>query len=108
MTQHEQIWNLAKFRFVQSEASLWVISNKVLEVAWFLGISCWIYYEFFSFNYTYLKFIGLIIIYLSVGEIRLELDHIEDILMAMKKASKTRRPEIVIIGEKLMMNTMIK
>ena len=70
MDQHEQIWNLAKFRFVQSEASLWVISNKVLEVAWFASISCWVYFEFFSGNYTYLKFIGLIIIYLSFGEIR--------------------------------------
>jgi len=71
MNSHEQIWNLAKFRFLQSEASLWVISNKKVEIFWVIGIAIWVYFEFFSFgNYMYLKYIGLIIIYFSIGEIR--------------------------------------
>jgi hypothetical protein len=71
MESHEQIWNLAKWRFLQEEASLWLFSNKVLEIALFFGVATWIYFDFFSFDYyTYLKYIGLIIIIHSVGEIR--------------------------------------
>lgn len=71
MDSHEQIWNLAKWRFLQGEASLWLFSNKVLEIALLVGVATWVYFEFFAFaNYTYLKYIGLIITILSVGVIR--------------------------------------
>lgn len=71
MDSHKQIWNLAKFRFLQGEASLWVLKNKTVEILWIIGIATWIYFEFFAKgNLVYLKFIGLIIIYFSIGEIR--------------------------------------
>ena len=71
MGSDEQIWSLAKWRFLRGEASLWLFSNKVLEVTLFVGVATWVYFEFFSpDDYTYLKYIGLIIIILSFGEIR--------------------------------------
>lgn len=71
MGSDEQIWSLAKWRFLHGEASLWSFSNKALEVALFVGVAIWAYFDFFSpDSYTYLKYIGLIIIILSYGEIR--------------------------------------
>jgi len=71
MSTHEKIWNLAKFRFLQGEARLWVISNKELELALVIGIAIWVYFEFFSFGiYIYLKYIGLTIFILCISEIR--------------------------------------
>lgn len=71
MDSHKQIWNLAKSRFLQGEASLWVISNKTLDILWIIGIASWIYFEFFvKGSFGFLKFIGLLIIYFSIGEIR--------------------------------------
>lgn len=71
MESSKQIWNLSKWRFLQGEASLWVFSNKALEFALLIGVVTWIYFEFFSYGiYENIKYIGLIIVILSVGEVR--------------------------------------
>ena len=47
MDSHKQIWNLAKLRFLQGEASLWVFSNKTIDVIGIFGLAIWFYFEFF-------------------------------------------------------------
>ncbi len=71
MGPNEHIWGLSKWRFLQCEASVWTLGNKVLELAFFAGLSIWIYFEFFSGGvYTYIKIIGLIIAVLAFSVIR--------------------------------------
>ena len=50
MDSNQQIWNLAKWRFGQGEATLWIFSNKVLEIAFFAGVAAWVYFDFFSLS----------------------------------------------------------
>ncbi|MDH3468022.1 MAG: hypothetical protein OES26_19310 [Gammaproteobacteria bacterium] len=55
-----EVWNMSKWRFLQSEASLWIFGNKFLEVALFLGALVWFYFEFFSAGLLKnLKYLGL-------------------------------------------------
>jgi hypothetical protein len=62
----EKIWNIAKWRFLQSEAALWIIGNKILEIVFLLGLVMWIYFEFFSSgNYQYFKYIGLVLVFFT-------------------------------------------
>jgi hypothetical protein len=71
MELRKQIWNLSKWRFLQGEASLWVISNKALEYALLVGVLTWVYFEFFSHGiYKNINYIGVVIVIYSVSEIR--------------------------------------
>ena len=67
MEAYEQILGLAKFRFLQTTARLWVINNKVLEIAFLVGIIMWISFEFFSTGYyAYIKYFGLVLTVLTL------------------------------------------
>ena len=71
MNSDEKIWNIAKWRFIQSEASLWIIGNKGFEVAFLVGLVVWIYFEFFSFgHYQYIKYFGLILAFATFAAMR--------------------------------------
>jgi hypothetical protein len=71
MESSETIWNLSKWRFLQADARLWVFSNKALEIVLLAGIVTWVYFEFFSYGiYENIKYIGLVVAILSVGEAR--------------------------------------
>ncbi|WP_439502969.1 hypothetical protein [Methylophaga sp.] len=62
MKLDEKIWGIAKWRFLQSEASRWLVNNKALEIVFFVGLSVWAYFEFFSSgNYSNIKYLGLIL-----------------------------------------------
>ena len=43
MNTDEEVWALSKSRFLQTKASLWLIGNKALEVALFVGVLIWFY-----------------------------------------------------------------
>ena len=71
MNTDEEVWELYKSRFLQTEASLWLIGNKTLEIALFVGVLVWFYFEFFSSGLLEnTKFIGLIIAIFMISEIR--------------------------------------
>jgi hypothetical protein len=38
---NKQIWNISKWRFLQSEASFWIVRNKVLEILAFGSVVLW-------------------------------------------------------------------
>lgn len=71
MNTDVEVQELSKSRFLETEASLWLLGNKSLEIALFVGIYIWFYFEFFSSGpLENIKFIGLIIIVLMISEIR--------------------------------------
>lgn len=70
MGASESIWAIAKWRYLQSEARLWIISNKALEIIFLIGASAWIYFEFFAHSYGFMKYLGLLLSVLSLLEIR--------------------------------------
>ena len=71
MNSNEKIWNISKWRFLQSEASLWIIGNKGFEIVFLVGVVVWVYFEFFSFgNYQYIKYLGLVLIFAAFAAIR--------------------------------------
>jgi hypothetical protein len=71
MGSDRQVWNLSKLRFLQGEASLWIFSNKVLEIVLTFGIAIWLYFEFFSpYIYEKIKYLGLIVTLLAFSGIR--------------------------------------
>lgn len=67
MSANEQIWDLAQFRFLQTTTRLWVINNKVLEIAFLVGMTIWVSFEFFSTGYyAYIKYFGLVLTVLTL------------------------------------------
>ena len=44
----QKIWGLANRRFLQCEASFWVLKVKTLELVALLTVVVWVYLEFFS------------------------------------------------------------
>ncbi len=71
MNSDEKIWNIAKWRFLQSEARLWIISNKGFEITFLVGMIMWIYFEFFSSgNYQYIKYLGLVLVFIAFTAMR--------------------------------------
>lgn len=62
MKLDEKIWDIAKWRFLQSEAAHWFINNKLFEIVFLVGLSAWVYFEFFSTgNYSNIKYLGLLL-----------------------------------------------
>ncbi len=69
--QDIKVWDLSKWRFLQCEASLWIISNKLLEVTHIIGFMTWIYFEFISVgSLESIKYLGLLVGILSFLAIR--------------------------------------
>jgi hypothetical protein len=70
MDYHNHIWNLSKMRFLQSTASVWILSNKIFEILLFSGIIMFLYFDIFVFNdFKYLKYFGFIVSVLAAGAI---------------------------------------
>ena len=69
MRTSESIWAMAKWRYLQSEARLWVISNRVLEIIFLASAGVWTYFEFFSHSYEFMRYVGLCSSVLSLLEI---------------------------------------
>ncbi len=66
------VWNLAKWRFLQ-QARLWLLGNRFLEMTVLVGVMMWIYFEFFASSGGSLKYVALLIVFLSISEIRARL-----------------------------------
>jgi len=70
MNTSEKVWAIGKWRFLQSEARLWLIGNKALEIIFFTSFGIWLYFEFISNSYVFFKHISLFIFFISILEIR--------------------------------------
>lgn len=66
MNTYETVWAISKWRFLQSEARQWMISNKIIEIIFIGSLSIWIYFEFFSESYEFIKYIGLFFFVISI------------------------------------------
>ena len=71
MKNYEKVWEFAKWRFLQNEATLWTIGNKVLELILFAGILIAIYFGFFA-NETnsVVEYFGVALTLLAYGVIQ--------------------------------------
>jgi hypothetical protein len=71
MNSDEKIWKIAKWRFLQSEPSLWIIGNKWVEITFLVGAVVWIYFEFLSIGtFQYIKYLGLVLVIFSFAAMR--------------------------------------
>ena len=70
MNTDEFIWDFAKWRFLQGEARLWIYSNKILEVMFFLSLTLWLYLEFFLMSNSPLTYVSLLTTVLLFVKVR--------------------------------------
>ena len=71
MYPYNLIGRIAKWRFLQSEASLWSAGNRVVEFLFFIGTIMFLYFDNFVFDdFKYFKYIGIVIALYSLGTIR--------------------------------------
>ena len=78
MNYSQRIWNHSKWRFLQSEASLWLLGTKFIDLVFISGIIVWFYFDNYTVdNIQYIKYVGvaLIIISVAISRYRIGLYH---------------------------------
>lgn len=107
MKNYEKIWEFAKWRFLQNEATKWTIGNRILEIILIGGVLLALYFGFYAEESNSIaEYFGIILTLLVYGVIQRRVGQYIGYFDGYEKgfldaASRNLVPSVIVEGEAL-------